>query len=643
MVDKNLVYRMSGYIEIANVMPTNDDLGTFTPNLTYNSGEVTDVWAENKVVSGISGPVDGGYWRIDTTGIKIGPIIGLDKQASLSNNYEHAIAVNSNGALLYLSGGSWLNVSAGAGTTYTNEQAQDAVGGILDDGTLGDVNFTYNDGTPKIYGVVEDNSHSHVEANISNLNHYDSADFASDLATKDTGDLAEGTNLYHTQARVESIISAELADGESIDNAIDALIAAHEDDIDSHYRIGNNIYMSSGCSLSDIQSAINELDSASNEGGTVWLPEGNWTIDTTTLTIEENVTLKGTSNTKTIFSCEMDDSIVMENRSQIKDCYIYHVDLGSAEYALNVGGNYCVVENCYFRGDSAQTNRGLIAGGDYFHVSNCTFYEGDRTVIGTTAFGGSFVFCKFYNLDYGITAYGDHCIIMGNFFDGCDTYQIFLSGDYNTIHANSTSSNAPDPWHVDNGTGNEWSNGEAEFSSLSVSGSFVADGTGTTLEGDLDVDNNKLFNAKLGDSLNADGQTIDNIGDLKLTGSLQRKDGGGTYREGYIYVPVGNDDNSWDFSGITSSQVIDCSSIVPDGAVAIHIRFTAKCSSANRFCLIKKNGNSYGLEAIVMHSQIANYYIDNNGTVECNDDRELYYSEASGAWTAYVQILGYYI
>ncbi len=39
---------------------------------------------------------------------------------------------------------------------FSNEAAQDAVGGILDNGTVGDVIFTYDDATPKISGVLGD-------------------------------------------------------------------------------------------------------------------------------------------------------------------------------------------------------------------------------------------------------------------------------------------------------------------------------------------------------------------------------------------------------------------------------------------------------------------------------------------------------
>jgi len=40
-------------------------------------------------------------------------------------------------------------------TSYTDEQAQDAVGGILDDGTLDDIAFVYDDATPKIKAHIK--------------------------------------------------------------------------------------------------------------------------------------------------------------------------------------------------------------------------------------------------------------------------------------------------------------------------------------------------------------------------------------------------------------------------------------------------------------------------------------------------------
>lgn len=50
-------------------------------------------------------------------------------------------------------------------TQYTDELAQDAIGGILDDGTVGEVVFTYDDSTPKISAVVQDGEIDHNALN----------------------------------------------------------------------------------------------------------------------------------------------------------------------------------------------------------------------------------------------------------------------------------------------------------------------------------------------------------------------------------------------------------------------------------------------------------------------------------------------
>jgi len=52
---------------------------------------------------------------------------------------------------------------------YTDEKAQDAVGAMIDNGTVGDIVFNYDDVTPKLSGTVEDDSHNHIIANVDNL------------------------------------------------------------------------------------------------------------------------------------------------------------------------------------------------------------------------------------------------------------------------------------------------------------------------------------------------------------------------------------------------------------------------------------------------------------------------------------------
>jgi len=57
-----------------------------------------------------------------------------------------------------LSSKAYVDSTVSAAGGYTDEDAQDAIGAILDDGTLGDIIFTYTDATPTIHATVKDNS-----------------------------------------------------------------------------------------------------------------------------------------------------------------------------------------------------------------------------------------------------------------------------------------------------------------------------------------------------------------------------------------------------------------------------------------------------------------------------------------------------
>lgn len=60
-------------------------------------------------------------------------------------------------------------------------------------------------------------THSHTESDITDLDHYTSTDFGTDLAASDTGDLAEGTNLYFTDERAQDAVGTILTDSSEID------------------------------------------------------------------------------------------------------------------------------------------------------------------------------------------------------------------------------------------------------------------------------------------------------------------------------------------------------------------------------------------------------------------------------------------
>lgn len=49
----------------------------------------------------------------------------------------------------------FVTAAVAAGGSYTDEMAQDAVGAMVDDGTVGDIVFTYTDATPKLSGAIQ--------------------------------------------------------------------------------------------------------------------------------------------------------------------------------------------------------------------------------------------------------------------------------------------------------------------------------------------------------------------------------------------------------------------------------------------------------------------------------------------------------
>ena len=88
---------------------------------------------------------------------------------------------------------------------YTDEEAQDAVGLILDDGTLGEVVFSYDDSTPKIYATVQDNEIDHNQlANTHNL--------TSDIDHGSISGLDDDDHpQYYNQTRISTISSNALS------------------------------------------------------------------------------------------------------------------------------------------------------------------------------------------------------------------------------------------------------------------------------------------------------------------------------------------------------------------------------------------------------------------------------------------------
>jgi len=106
---------------------------------------------------------------------------------------------------------------------YTNEEAQDAVGTILDVDSIGDIDFTYNDATPKISGTVQDNSHAHTGTTISGLA---VADFTSPNVSNWTNDANYiGSGFALTGDLTGTIASPAIATGVIVNTDINASAA----------------------------------------------------------------------------------------------------------------------------------------------------------------------------------------------------------------------------------------------------------------------------------------------------------------------------------------------------------------------------------------------------------------------------------
>jgi len=83
------------------------------------------------------------------------------------------------------------------GGSYTDEQAQDAVGGILDDGSNGDIVFTYNDAGGLISADVQDAELSILESQIGDLDH-------TDADAVHTGDIGVSVQAYSANMDTDS-------------------------------------------------------------------------------------------------------------------------------------------------------------------------------------------------------------------------------------------------------------------------------------------------------------------------------------------------------------------------------------------------------------------------------------------------------
>lgn len=153
---------------------------------------------------------------------------------------------------------------------YTDEQAQDAVGGTLDNGTIGDVIFTYNDATPKISGEVENDSHSHTGTTISGLD-------VSNFTSPNISNWTNNSNYLTSSYALTNDLGGTLSNPAVID--------------DSHNH-----------TISTLPNLVSSVDGVTNDGGDIDLVASGIV----------SITPNDIANTITIGATEVDGSVTNE-------------------------------------------------------------------------------------------------------------------------------------------------------------------------------------------------------------------------------------------------------------------------------------------------------------------------------------------
>lgn len=131
---------------------------------------------------------------------------------------DHTQYLNTSRADTWLATKTTSNLTEGSNLYFTDERAQDAVGSALADSST--VDLTYNDGSNTISASVIQAGLDH--GSIGGLSDDDHTQYHNDsrantwLGTKSTSDLAEGSNLYFTNERVDDRVNSLLVAGSNI-------------------------------------------------------------------------------------------------------------------------------------------------------------------------------------------------------------------------------------------------------------------------------------------------------------------------------------------------------------------------------------------------------------------------------------------
>ena len=124
--------------------------------------------------------------------------------------------------------------------------------------------------------------------------------------------------------------------------------------------------------------------------------------------------------------------------------------------------------------------------------------------------------------------------------------------------------------------------------------------------------------------------------------------GGGGAAQGNSYVDRGDvaapDFAVGDLTTDGAYHDMDLSSIVPAGAVAVHIRVDCTDDSVASTFNLRENGNSNSINVFQVICRIANVTVSQDGIVTCDSSRVIEYFATNTVWTSLnVTVKGWWV
>lgn len=272
------------------------------------------------------------------------------------------------------------------------------------------------------------------------------------------------SDIGGAQAAVEAIITTEVGAGESIDNAIDtliathtgvatahqdapALIATHTSDADAHSPLGLDeetgywrledsiILMKTGYTNAQLQAAIDDLVDT-YEGGFIYLPTGDCSISTQ-LALDGEIHLIGSGKETKLLNGLTADYVMDITGSYATVENLQVVADATSDHGIEISGSFVEIKNCAINGVHGSGN-GVLIDGNRNKVSGCYLLSFDNGVYINSGYHNSIWMNHIADMDEGIyDANTGQNQYWGNSFEAIDGWSIYIISDYARCFGNT--------------------------------------------------------------------------------------------------------------------------------------------------------------------------------------------------------------